>query len=620
VTTISGTVAGPAGKPVQRAIVIAAPVGAGSLLQAAARTGRDGKFRLALPDAGVYDLFAVDPGAGGVAAATVGTLTEAHARIDFHLPSWRGRRFVVVLQQGLAYSRKRVWVWGDLPGAAPVLSIQELPGVMTVRTVHLAAQGGPFAWSGPLGTQPLDLSASYTVTQGNVRSAGVTFPGVGALIGASTPQPQNLAPYHLAWGSVQSSGARVRLNVGDTVPRSAWGSPLQPDGRVAIPAGIGVPWADTVVDMLMPAPPEPLLSMYEVQGGPLAPPPDSFLRGFRLSSGTNFALPLAGAQMWRIDMLSSTDGWAMTRDNQVLYTRNGGTTWRDVTPNGMTNVGPAGVSFASTDPQDAWLAVTPIDAKPTIVYRTANGGQSWQSVGIAGQTVWPKIRFLNGNTGILLLAGPPAAGSAGLVLYRSADGGATWSVAANETWSPTHTPTVFGGDKNGFGFNGTGSIWLTGSDMVDTVLLYVSRDGGHSWQSQQIPLPHGVSVVGGDATTEPPLFFGPVQGILPVQFGSTMVFYGSRDGGLTWSPTSPVRGDVYSVVNASDIFVSDGTMIYRTSDGGANWAAVQPNRSFEGVSALDFINALDGWAILNGEILRTTDGGASWTDLSAAGS
>ncbi|EQD55602.1 hypothetical protein B1A_11888, partial [mine drainage metagenome] len=129
----------------------------------------------------------------------------------------------------------------------------------------------------------------------------------------------------------------------------------------------------------------------------------------------------------------------------------------------------------------------------------------------------------------------------------------------------------------------------------------------------------GVSVVGGDATTYPPVFFGSVHGILPVQFGNTLVFYGSRDGGVTWLPTNPVRGDIYSVVDASDIFVTDGTMIYRTSDGGATWVAVQPNRSFEGVSALDFINGLDGWAIVNGDLLRTSDGGASWTDLSVAG-
>ena len=83
-------------------------------------------------------------------------------------------------------------------------------------------------------------------------------------------------------------------------------------------------------------------------------------------------------------------------------------------------------------------------------------------------------------------------------------------------------------------------------------------------------------------------------------------------GGRTWTPTTPVRGDVYAIVDASNIVATDGVAIYRITDGGIHWTQVQPNMSLQGVTDLDFVNLSDGWAVVNGQLLRTTDGGSTW--------
>jgi photosystem II stability/assembly factor-like uncharacterized protein len=74
---------------------------------------------------------------------------------------------------------------------------------------------------------------------------------------------------------------------------------------------------------------------------------------------------------------------------------------------------------------------------------------------------------------------------------------------------------------------------------------------------------------------------------------------------------------------------SDVVEVYRTTDGGANWSKVTLDQfgSFQ-LSALQttFVNAQDGWALVSlseitnnrpGVLYRTTDGGANWTRIQA---
>ncbi len=327
-----------------------------------------------------------------------------------------------------------------------------------------------------------------------------------------------------------------------------------------------------------------------------------------------------------IDMLTATSGWAVGGKGQIARTTDGGGTWQLVTPPGMPQGAPNSVlvRLAATDPSHAWIAVAAMGSNfrpPVTVYYTSDGGAAWQRAA-TGQSGWPQMRFLTNSTGFLLLHEGVAAGSEGVLLLATSDGGAHWTVVANGQPTAQNTSIIFGGDKSGFGFLDAQHGWLTGNWAANSILLYVTADGGKTWTRPTLPLPPGLNADGGSAQSEPPYFFGTQDGVLPVEFfhpGQPIVFYRTADGGKTWRPTTPLDGGgnqpVYSVVSQSVIVASDGAKIYLSTDGGQNWASLQPNVSLAGLTQIDFTSATRGWALVKGRLLGTADGGKTWTQL-----
>jgi photosystem II stability/assembly factor-like uncharacterized protein len=108
------------------------------------------------------------------------------------------------------------------------------------------------------------------------------------------------------------------------------------------------------------------------------------------------------------------------------------------------------------------------------------------------------------------------------------------------------------------------------------------------------------------------------------------VMYVTHDGGMTWSPTTPLQGseattsflDVTSFLDPLDWWIvpnaNGGTSLFKTSDGGQHWASWTPGAPFAGVSMLSFGSDTLGLAIGSAGLLRTTDGGHTWTIVAAA--
>jgi photosystem II stability/assembly factor-like uncharacterized protein len=102
------------------------------------------------------------------------------------------------------------------------------------------------------------------------------------------------------------------------------------------------------------------------------------------------------------------------------------------------------------------------------------------------------------------------------------------------------------------------------------------------------------------------------------------VVYVTRDGGATWSPTTPVQApaDVTSMLDLSTWgIVPDAngrTRLFETSDGGQHWASWTPGAPFVDVSLLNFVSGGLGWAIGAAGVLHTVDYGHTWTVLAPA--
>ncbi len=332
--------------------------------------------------------------------------------------------------------------------------------------------------------------------------------------------------------------------------------------------------------------------------------------------------PAHPVMLTSLRMLDEMNGWALT-NSQVLRTTDGGAHWQDVTPPNLRGQLQSD-GLVSTDfltPLQAWVMVSP---GPTSVFATSDGGQTWQITQV--QTVQAfEITFIDAQNGWLVSSpNGTAAGSQDLAIFRTTDGGTTWTkVESTEPNNNTPGALPFGGDKSGISFLNASTGWATGTEPVTNFSwLYVTHDGGATWQHQTLPLPPGVTQT--QFSLSPPTFFGFGRGILPVSYangnGLSLDVYVTTDSGNTWQSRTSVAASLAYFLDANQGWATDGSALFVTSDGGLSWTKLPASDVFKNVAHLDFVSNSMGWAIsdLNSggtQLLKTTDGGQTWTSV-----
>jgi photosystem II stability/assembly factor-like uncharacterized protein len=252
-----------------------------------------------------------------------------------------------------------------------------------------------------------------------------------------------------------------------------------------------------------------------------------------------------------------------------------------------------------------------------------DGGRTWRSVTISTPFV-NSIQFIDARNGWLLSIEGTFAGSNAVAIYHSSDGGETWVKISAMT---------LGGYKKAASFLDATTGWVTGNDAIE-LPLFVTHDGGRTWQPQKLPLPSGMSSWSSIAIM-PPKFFTTRDGVLPVFYSfdappsyppgdSVVVFYATHNRGMTWIPTTPVSitrvATPVDFVDSTHGWVADG-VLYATSDGGRRWVTIQPKQLPGDVTQLDFISPQVGWAIgwaISDKVIplhKTLDGGRTWSPV-----
>jgi photosystem II stability/assembly factor-like uncharacterized protein len=335
-----------------------------------------------------------------------------------------------------------------------------------------------------------------------------------------------------------------------------------------------------------------------------------------------------------ITFVGDKHGWAVgypasTKGTAILYrTVNGGTTWtrvrlpwvggiNDVSFD-TTMVGWATMNHAilhTTNGGRHWTlqrrltgsvkarSVQALSARRSWVAArgtllgTTNGGATWTRVRIGGATDLSVVHFTNASDG---WAGSGASDNTAGALVHTADGGLHWQVQLN---GPSVSALSFGDSQNGWAITGSA--------------VYHTTDAGADWV-QQTSAPYSTWVF---SLTPQSAFVG--AGAQDVSVGSTGLSLTS-DGGTTWQSSTSAAGDYYGAlsalqfVNAQDGWaVGSGGEILATTNGGASWTA-QSSNTTENLNGLHFTDAANGWAVGDqGTIVATTDGGTSWTAQSS---
>ncbi|HSF81813.1 MAG TPA: glycoside hydrolase domain-containing protein [Anaerolineales bacterium] len=351
-------------------------------------------------------------------------------------------------------------------------------------------------------------------------------------------------------------------------------------------------------------------------------------------------------QIQFMHLLSAQDGWVV-RDGRLLFTDDGGGSWRDLTPSETGSGAISAVEFL--DAQRIWLARVPSQteafAEIEILY-SLDGGLSWESSllplagGFSDQPIARAyLDFSDSQNGFLALKLQSGSSFSLGRLFATADGGQTWE----ERSLPLGEPVAFLDAERG---------WTAGGPGGDQ--LYRTLDGGRTWQPQQLEV-LAAELDGGQVFIGLPQFDQRGAGYLPVTVAKTgaasyLVLH-SEDQGSSWLVAHKIEIDHASAPGLGLPFslASDGTWWANTSEGLVASAANQPAPQRlsaaglpQGVVTLDMDASQNGWALVQqgncyGEktplgqsgssvgqpfrceqvmrLLMTSDGGQTWQEV-----
>lgn len=355
-------------------------------------------------------------------------------------------------------------------------------------------------------------------------------------------------------------------------------------------------------------------------GGVIPPTDANGAEGMPTSGGSGTPTHQGHGPLTSIRMVDSTHGWALTGDS-VLKTTDGGQHWQDVTPSDAPANAYSLARGAFPNAQVAWVASVQEQASTVTVEHTTDGGAHWQKSTIsapdAASVDMP--HFLNEHEGWLEVIGHPGAGNQGATIYHSNDAGVHWQqISASGSGGIANS-----GFKSGISFLNSQTGYATTRSTTGLPTdpgLYVTRDGGKTWQKQPLSFPRGMENIVQIGTT-PPVFVGN-SGFLPVYITTQdnhhfLNLYYTEDGGTHWMPRGNADLDARTVfvLDSSHAWASDGQngKLYRTQDGGVSWNATDQAPGI--FHEMSFVDANNGWAITDSALLHTSDGGTSWETI-----
>jgi photosystem II stability/assembly factor-like uncharacterized protein len=366
------------------------------------------------------------------------------------------------------------------------------------------------------------------------------------------------------------------------------------------------------------------------------------------AAGAATAHPGKAIWLQSLRMTSASSGWAQyypaspanpsaTSLELVARTTDGARTWTDVTPvaaRPLLATPNAGEVLDAVDGQHAYLAVTgsaqesASAVNTTLVLRTGNGGRTWtKSARLRTTGLASLLSFANGEYGLLVVDEGAAMGRDAVRVYRTADGGRHWSLAAS------------GGipvscDKTGVALATAKTGWLTSACIVGLRgELLVSRDGGATWAPQPLPVSAGSCADGGCTLTGPRLTGGAAF-LTVAAVGGKPALLVSRNLGQTWAALSlPALAGMYPRITffgrSAGVLVAAGAqgalgdVFYTTADGGKTWRPVRQGTHFTQLgAAVDFVSPRTGFAWTTGGdatgesapgMYVTANSGRTWT-------
>lgn len=374
------------------------------------------------------------------------------------------------------------------------------------------------------------------------------------------------------------------------------------------------------------------------------------------------------SQLNCFEFIDRGTGIAAGQNGVIIKTTDAGASWTGKPSNSTMEF----IDMAFRDESVGYLlARDPSQKMNSAVYRTSDGGESWNLVKTVSRV----------SLNSLTLIGQSTVTAVGGGMLRSTDDGTTWQLLICNISYVEMLKTIFFDDTSGFGIlGGTGVVttdgglswsWrqLSGTSAIGEIVrtglnsacaygsdgtIFKTGDRGQTWQSSGsryrvgsvAPIdPVNSVAIGYDLVRDVPVLLrcenglpsgryesaAPVNDLFSVSFsdqnngaaaGPNGTLIITTDGGDHWKDY--LRGSFFdyldipfmgveSVNDSTVTCISQNGDILRTTDGGLTWGS-QYSDFRTVLNATYFLDEMNGYCVGDeGLILHTADGGVSWS-------
>ena len=256
----------------------------------------------------------------------------------------------------------------------------------------------------------------------------------------------------------------------------------------------------------------------------------------------------------------------------------------------------------------------------TRLFRSSDRGDTWEERALPRVSSPQSLAFVSEREGFLLIAGDPGTlcGSVNAEIWHTSDGAATWEKLPA-------TGGINDPCKSDLSAASPSQAFVVGLDQNKAAVVYITQDGGVSWQiSKPLPNPPAPVTTGGLYPHRVRAFGSTFLMEATVAPPATHYVYRSTDGAAGWSfvTTAPPSDGFVTFVSASRwITIGAPGDSKETTDGGATWHpyATDYSQAAPVAPVIVFGDASVGYATVRGGIQRTTDGGTHWTMIKTPG-